>query len=448
MITYIEIKNFKSWSESGAVKLAPLTGFFGTNSSGKSSLLQMLLLLKQTIGRDQILFFGFEGSPVNLGNFREMVHRHNLDASLELEFGCKLQEPYQMDFSMRDGHQSKSKLDGFIFRTVVSEEAGEPVVDLLFYYANDVRKRIIWDKYGILDGHSRFINATRLEDVDIKNCYGIPILEDESDNKITWHQNLLRQFSCAFETLFSCVYYLGPTRVNSRRFYNWEGRHPMHTGPWGNEVIDALLSARVRNLKTTVYETEETPIEQRISYWLQEMDLAHSFSLNWMEFQDSKTYEVRIQKTPSSPQVTLVDMGYGLSQFLPVLVLCYYAPEESTLILEQPGIHLHPKVQSQLADLLIEVVTQRKLQILVESHSEHLLTRLQRRISEKKISQDDTALYFCRNNDGASTIEQLDVTEFGEIKNWPENFFGDVMGDMFAMTDEQAKRMPDQNTED
>ena len=94
--------------------------------------------------------------------------------------------------------------------------------------------------------------------------------------------------------------------------------------------------------------------------------------------------------------MTLVDLGYGLTQFLPVLVLCYYAPVGSTLILEQPGIHLHPMVQSQLADLLIEIVTERKLQILVESHSEHLLTRWQRRIVEERIAADQTAFYFCR----------------------------------------------------
>ena len=133
-------------------------------------------------------------------------------------------------------------------------------------------------------------------------------------------------------------------------------------------------------------------------------------------------------------------MGYGLGQFLPVLVLCYYVPEGSTLILEQPGIHLHPKVQSQLADLLIAVVNERNLQILVESHSEHFLNRLQRRIAEEDITPDKTALYFCRNDEGVSEIDRLEMDEFGNIANWPENFFGDEMGDLFAMTGAQRER--------
>ena len=97
-------------------------------------------------------------------------------------------------------------------------------------------------------------------------------------------------------------------------------------------------------------------------------------------------------------------------------------------------------IQSQLADLLIEVVTERNLQILVESHSEHLLTRLQRRIAEEKIAADQTALYFCRNDEGASSIQRLEMDELGNIKNWPKNFFGNVRGDLVKMTREQVKR--------
>ena len=69
-------------------------------------------------------------------------------------------------------------------------------------------------------------------------------------------------------------------------------------------------------------------------------------------------------------------MGIGVSQVLPVLVLCYYVPEGSTIILEQPELHLHPSVQAGLADVFIDVIKHRNVQILLESHSEHLLRRL------------------------------------------------------------------------
>ena len=250
---------------------------------------------------------------------------------------------------------------------------------------------------------------------------------------------MLRYLSSSFETLFDQVYPLGPTRAHPQRLYYWEGTHPESIGQNGENMIDSLLSARI-DLRTTPYNETDLQIEDRISAWLREMDLAYSFSLDRTGPSENRNYEVRVQKSLDSPKVTLADMGYGLAQFLPVLVHCYYAPVGSTLILEQPGVHLHPKVQSQLADLLIEVVTERNLQILVESHSEHLLNRLQRRIAEEKISVDKTALYFCRNDEGVSNIQRLEMDEFGNISNWPENFFGNEMGELFARAEAEMER--------
>ncbi|MYF98542.1 DUF3696 domain-containing protein [Candidatus Poribacteria bacterium] len=268
------------------------------------------------------------------------------------------------------------------------------------------------------------------EDSGQKNCYGVAL---QNKDPFFYH------FTSVFEELFSHVFYLGPTRHYPQRFYHWEGSHPKDIGRWGDKTIDALLSARI-DRKTILCDENKKTIEERISDWLREMNLAYTFSLERIDSKDGKDYEVRIQLTENGANIALADTGFGLSQFLPVLVLCYYAPEGSTLILEQPGIHLHPKVQSQLADLLIEVVNERKLQILVESHSEHLLTRIQRRIAEEKINNDQTALYFCRNEEGVSNIERLKMDEFGNIENWPENFFGNEMGDLFAMTDAQMER--------
>ncbi len=452
MITHIRMKNFKSWKDSGEVQLAPLTGFFGTNSSGKSSLLQMLLLLKQTTEQEnteEVIFFGNNGSYVNLGNFHEVIHGHSQENHLELEFGYKLHKTYSLRWNVTDKEPWESRIDRFAFNTVISKANGKVDVKNFSYADSSGSWKIAWYIKEIkrsVYGGPLFINEDSLGYGQVTNCYGTPTTKDIGSYQRP-EKEYIKFFSQLFEKLFLNLYYLGPTRVDPRRDYNWQGMHPEHSDRWGDKTIDALLSARVRNLKTS-HKKEDVPIEGRISDWLQKMDLAHSFSLNWIEAQGSKTYEVRIQKTQSSPLVTLVDMGYGLSQFLPVLVLCYYAPEGSTLILEQPGIHLHPMVQSQLADLLIEVVNERNLQILVESHSEHLLTRLQRRIVEEKIAADQTAFYFCRNNDGASTIEKLDVDEAsGDIKNWPENFFGDVMGDMFAMTDKQVESIAEKRTE-
>jgi predicted ATPase len=131
--------------------------------------------------------------------------------------------------------------------------------------------------------------------------------------------------------------------------------------------------------------------------------------------------------------VFITDVGFGVSQILPVLTLCYYVPEGSILILEQPEIHLHPAVQATLADVLIDVAQTRHIQIILESHSEHLLRRLQRRVAESEVAAEQMALYFCENHDGASQLTPLQMDEFGNISNWPEEFFGDELGELTAM---------------
>jgi predicted ATPase len=118
-----------------------------------------------------------------------------------------------------------------------------------------------------------------------------------------------------------------------------------------------------------------------------------------------------------------------------VIVQSYYASPHSTVIFEQPEIHLHPRVQADLADLFVDVARARKVQFIVESHSEHFLRRLQRRVAEGElISNEEVALYTCDIDGGHSTIQELKVDEYGNIANWPKDFFGDEMGDLAAMT--------------
>ncbi|HSG40958.1 MAG TPA: DUF3696 domain-containing protein, partial [Thermoanaerobaculia bacterium] len=123
-----------------------------------------------------------------------------------------------------------------------------------------------------------------------------------------------------------------------------------------------------------------------------------------------------------------------------VITLCYYAPEGSTLLLEQPEIHLHPKVQAGMADVLVDAMKTRGIQIILESHSEHLLRRLQRRVAEEVVAPEEAALYFCSTEKGESRLTPLDLDLFGNIKNWPKDFFGDEFGEIAAMSEAMLER--------
>ena len=110
------------------------------------------------------------------------------------------------------------------------------------------------------------------------------------------------------------------------------------------------------------------------------------------------------------------------------------------MILEQPEIHLHPLCRADWADVLLNVASVRNVQILVESHSEHLMRRLQRRVAEERVSSDDVKLYFVSSHGGPAQVSDLQLNEWGEIENWPEQFFGDEMGEIAAITEASLKR--------
>jgi predicted ATPase len=192
--------------------------------------------------------------------------------------------------------------------------------------------------------------------------------------------------------LFSRFYYLGPLREFPQRHYAWKGSEPADMGRRGERVVDAMLASQQRGAYISPgYKRRRQTLETRVAYWLKELGLISDFQVEPIR-EGNNIYQVRVQRTHSSAQVLITDVGFGVSQILPVIVLCYYVPEGSIILLEQPEIHLHPSVQSGLADVLIDAMKNRNVQIVVESHSEHLLRRLQRRVAEEVITPEQTAL--------------------------------------------------------
>lgn len=162
-----------------------------------------------------------------------------------------------------------------------------------------------------------------------------------------------------------------------------------------------------------------------------------------------KEYEVVVKTHTTGSEVKITDVGFGVSQVLPALVQAFYCPPNSTIWMEQPEIHLHPQVQAELADVFISATQarengrERHVQLIVESHSEHFLNRLQRRVAEGSVVPEDVAVYFCRRAGSATELEPLRLNLFGEIENWPQNFFGDEMADIAGRTLAAMQRKKD-----
>jgi predicted ATPase len=129
-----------------------------------------------------------------------------------------------------------------------------------------------------------------------------------------------------------------------------------------------------------------------------------------------------------------------------VIVECFYAPPNSTVIVEQPELHLHPRVQSDLADLFVEGIKAREnnqdrsMQFIIESHSEHFLRRLQLRVAQGELTPDQIAVYYAEPGEGGASLRALPIDMFGEIDNWPQDFFGDEFGDIAARLEAASRR--------
>jgi predicted ATPase len=174
-----------------------------------------------------------------------------------------------------------------------------------------------------------------------------------------------------------------------------------------------------------------------VSRWLKKMGVAEKIEVR--QVGRSSRYELVIHK--DGVAANLRDVGIGISQVLPVLTVAYFVPRGSTVLLEEPEIHLHPLAQSVLAEMFVEVSKQRDVQFIVETHSEHLFRRMQTLIARRKTNTQKCRMLFVERQGADAVLRLLDVDEFGTVKNWPPNFFGDSVGEAREQAKARAQRM-------
>jgi len=295
------------------------------------------------------------------------------------------------------------------------------------------------DKYSLTTFPSQLVPAKSASLPHPIHFYGFP-------SEVTArYENLdfVHDLTLALEKCLQDIYYLGPLREPPQRYYIKSGENPESVGWRGERAVEVILAAQNQPIRAG---SKILPFEAMVAYWLKKMELIDTFEIKPIAA-NRRDYEVLVKNLGITDQVNLTDVGFGVSQVLPVLVQCFYAPPDSTTILEQPEVHLHPSAQAVLADLFIDAIAAKdetgkphNIQLLIESHSEHFLRRLQRRIAEQKISSIDTAIYFAEMTSYGSILKRLEMDDYGNIKNWPKNFFGDEVGDITAMTQAAIER--------
>jgi hypothetical protein len=444
MLTSLRIRNFKAWRDTREVRLAPLTVIFGANSSGKSSIGHLLLALRQTAlaaDRKRALHLGDRNSAIDLGTLKDCLYQHDLNSNLEFELAWNL--PKNLQISEKHGGPITHSGNALSLNAVLRADKKEQPQVQEFKYELRKGSKVVLDVSHAVNGGGRWkLSSSRY---DFVRAVGRQweVTEPEkfyrvSETSISRYQNadFLAEFALETEKMLSEVRYLGPLREHPQRTYQWSGDTPEDVGQSGGQTVAAILAAQGagrrlnRGKRKTLRE-----FEAFIAGWLKDIGVIHSFSVHPV-VEGRKEFEVLLKIHPWSPEVKITDVGFGVSQVLPALVQAFYCRPNSTVWMEQPEIHLHPQVQSFLADVFISAVqacehgVEKNAQLIVESHSEHFLTRLQRRVAEGLIDPGDVAVYFCRNTKDGAVLEPLGLNLLGEIENWPENFFGDQMTDI------------------
>lgn len=230
----------------------------------------------------------------------------------------------------------------------------------------------------------------------------------------------------------SSVRYLGPLRDEPKPVYPLEAlANPTEVGYRGEHtaaVLDLQRETRIQYIPSSFVSNPQFPrteqpatLHDAVVDWLSYVGVANEFvTSDYGKF----GHQLTVQTEGLNRFHDLTNVGVGVSQVLPIIVMALLAEKPSLLIFEQPELHLHPKVQARLADFFFSVSLCGK-QCLIETHSEYLIERFRRRVAE---AEGDSLrrllkIYFVERVAGKTRCRPVEVTEYGAIPEWPQDFF-------------------------
>lgn len=451
MLTAFSVKNFKSIRDSGKIDVRPLTIFIGPNNSGKSSLLQFLLALKQTLeSKDTESPFSTRKREgyVDIGGYEDFIFLHEKERLFSFKFYfngeinvetesviCYKQEEICLDafianidgktikFNSR-GEFEQDFIDNSLWSRILEEhqwmvEHGTPLFKKQkFYYVPDISLSNIghiWLREYFARRTAEVTDIMKISESSRTKYYNRKTDEINKEDILEYLNGIegLSSLQKEILTSFMNLFYLGPLREHPKRYYFVSGEKPIHVGIKGERAVEVL------------YVTSKTSGEafQRVNSWFKKLGFGEvSFEPLTESLCTLIVTHPTTKKGTQNLEVNIASVGFGASQILPVIVEGFYAPENAIILIEQPEIHLHPKLQAEMGDLLMDISKTGK-RLIVETHSEHLLLRIQRRVAEGQIDRDDVSIYYFEQGKKGTSITNLELDTFGRFTNWPKGFF-------------------------
>ena len=407
--TAISLKGFKSFAEERSLEIRPLTLFAGANSSGKSSALQPLLLMKQTL--DPSYDPGallLNGSHVRFTSARQMLTRDR--GLVSTEFEISIQDRF--DRCLRQTFRRNDD-DGFDLAKA-SIQIGDDVLDLLPALSSaEIKKSVA--KFSTRLNY--FVKANREVTAAVRRdrCFLDVIYGAEPSSALSLNLGVRVGFSSPFDRIIRSILHVPGLRGNPERSY------PV------TAVSDAF-SGTFEAYSASVVASWQRGEDERLEMLERNLTGLGLTSRVQARPVDATQVELMVSRFPHRTRVgpgdfvNMADVGLGVSQVLPVLVALLTARPGQLVYLEQPELHLHPRAQQALAAILGEAAN-RGVRVVAETHSSILLLAVQTLVAEGKLASDKVKLHwFTRSSAGFTNVDSGDIDGLGAYGDWPEDF--------------------------
>ena len=371
MLSLLELRNFKCF-ELLKLPLAPLTLLCGTNASGKSSVLQSLVLLHQTM-RDQewSTRLMLNGRVTQLGTVTDVV----------------------------DQVHGRGRFDIGVIAYDTSCH---------WVFVGDRRDMSVAVDSVDLEGETR-VSPTALRH----------LLPTDANDAVKTMADRIRNLT-----------YITAEREGPREVYPLEDQHAVHTvGPEGENSVSVLFRGRDERIHDELLELGTAPtllhqVQARLSAFFP------GCALDVQQVANANAVTLGIRTSLDTDFLRPIHCGFGITQVLPIIVAALSARKDSIFLIENPEVHLHPAGQALMGQLLADVAHS-GIQVIVETHSDHVLNGIRRSVKAERLLAEEVAIYFLRKRSPDSPqVLSPTLDSSGNIDVWPKDFFDQFDKDM------------------